>query len=69
MTALAQVAPRLALAQEQVRAERLRGLSRCNLNSGGWHVYGAGPCFDTQEQAVRYRDSLDREGVTWRPQR
>ena len=66
-TKLSEIAPILGRAQEQVAAERRRGLSRCWQNNG-WHVYGAGPCFDTEEEAVRYRDSLDREGKTWRPQ-
>lgn len=45
----------------------MRGISRC-WQWGGWHVYKAGPCFDTHEQALAYRTSLDAEGVTWRPQ-
>lgn len=45
----------------------MRGISRCGINLG-WHVYKAGPCFDTYEQAIRYRESLDAEGVTWRQQ-
>lgn len=68
-TTLAEVAPRLAAAQKAERAqreqERWRGISRCWQNQG-FHVYGAGPCFDTHEQAIRYRDGLDRDGVTWR---
>lgn len=67
-TALVDVAPMLGHAQEQVKAERRRGLSRCWQNCG-WHVYGAGPCFDTEDAAIDYRDSLDREGKTWRSQR
>lgn len=46
----------------------MRAITRCAQNAG-FHVYGAGPCFDTYEQAVHYRESLDAEGVTWRPQR
>ena len=44
-----------------------RGLSQCGVNLG-WHAYTAGPCFDTREQARVYRDGLDRDGITWRPQ-
>ena len=33
-------------------------LSRCWQNNG-WHAHGAGPCFDTREQAIRYRDAYD----------
>lgn len=43
----------------------MRDITRCSRYEG-WHVYGAGPCFDTYEQAIHYRDSLDEEGVTWR---
>ena len=57
----------LAKAQRQVDAERWRGVTRCG--HGGYHAYAAGPCFRTHEQAIAYRDSLDREGVKWRPQR
>lgn len=46
----------------------MRGISVCHHNFG-WHVYMAGPCFDTYEEAIAYRVSLDAEGVTWRPQR
>jgi len=47
----------------------MRGISACWHNApNGWHAYGAGPCFDTYEQAVDYRNSLDAEGVTWRRQ-
>lgn len=46
----------------------MRSLSKCWQNDG-WHVYGAGPCFEKYEQAIAYRDGLDREGITWRPQR
>ena len=44
-----------------------RGLTTCWQNLG-WHVYGAGPCFDTKDQAIVYRNSLDAEGVMWRSQ-
>lgn len=44
------------------------GISRCWQNQG-FHVYKAGPCFDTLEQAIAYKESLDAEGVTWRSQR
>jgi hypothetical protein len=43
------------------------GISKCWQN-WGYHVYKAGPCFDTLEQAVEYKASLDAEGVTWRRQ-
>lgn len=37
-------------------------ISRCWQNFG-YHALGAGPCFDTVEQAVAYRDrELDRIG-------
>ena len=44
-----------------------RGITRC-WQRQGFHVYMAGPCFDTLKQARAYRDSLDAEGITWRPQ-
>lgn len=65
---LSTIAPRLATARDEHETEAMRGLSSCRHNYGCWHVYGAGPCFDTKEQARAYRDSLDREGVTWRSQ-
>lgn len=43
----------------------MRGITNC-WRYNGWHVYGAGPCFDTYEAAVNYRASLDADGVTWR---
>lgn len=64
---LARVAPRIARAVEAERAEAWRGITRCWWNRG-YHVYMAGPCFDTLAQAQAYRDSLDRDGVMWRPQ-
>lgn len=45
-----------------------RALSRCWQNNG-WHVYMAGPCFDTHAQAIKYRDYLDAKGITWEAQR
>lgn len=63
----AAIAPRLAAARAEHEEEAMRGISRCWQNSG-YHVYMAGPCFDTPEQARAYRDQLDREGVTWKPQ-
>lgn len=42
-------------------------LTRC-WQYNGWHVYGAGPCFDTKEQAEEYKAVLDAAGVTWWPQ-
>ena len=44
-----------------------RGVTRCW--QGGFHGYGAGPCFDTIEQARKYVEAWDtdqREGTTWR---
>lgn len=52
-------------ADEAVRD--MRGIDRCSRYLG-WHVYGAGPCFDRYEQALRYREELDREGIKWKPQ-
>jgi hypothetical protein len=45
----------------------MRGITSCWQNLG-YHVYMAGPCFDTREQARVYRDGLDRDGIRWRPQ-
>lgn len=42
------------------------GISRCW--QGGYHVYMAGPCFNKLEQALAYKESLDKEGVKWRLQ-
>ncbi len=50
-----------------VAGRDMRGISKC-WQGWGFHVYKAGPCFDTYEQAIEYRDSLDREGVAWRSQ-
>lgn len=68
MTTLAEIAPRLGKAKAQLEAESWRGITRCWQHLG-YHVYGAGPCFDTHREAILYRESLDAEGVTWRPQR
>ncbi len=54
-------------AESEAGERDMRGLTRC-WQHNGWHVYKAGPCFDRYEQAIAYRDSLDAEGVTWRPQ-
>ena len=48
-------------------ADESRGLTRC-WQYQGWHVYAAGPCFDTRDEAVAYRDALDARGLTWWPQ-
>ena len=48
--------------------QQLLGLTTCWQNLG-WHVYGAGPCFDTKDQTIAYRNSLDAQGVTWKSQR
>ena len=45
----------------------MRGLSRCWRNNG-WHVYAAGPCYDTKEQAIKRRDYLDGKGIVWESQ-
>lgn len=45
----------------------VRGLSSCWQNNG-FHVYSAGPCLDSYEQALDYRSRLDYAGVTWWPQ-
>ena len=52
---------------ESTTERDMRGITRC-WQHNGWHVYMAGPCFDTYEQAIAYRNSLDAEGITWRPQ-
>jgi hypothetical protein len=67
VTILSDIAPRIGKAHAEALAEERRGITRC-WQYMGYHVYGAGPCFDTLEQAIRYRNGLDREGVTWRPQ-
>ena len=38
-----------------------RDISRCSRNFG-FHAYMAGPCFDTIEEAIAYRDRLDADG-------
>jgi len=40
------------------------GISRCCFY-GGYHVYGAGPCFDRIELARLWKAKLDRNGVKW----
>ena len=37
------------------------GISRCWQNSG-WHAHGAGPCFAKYEQAIVFRDLVERVG-------
>jgi hypothetical protein len=39
----------------------MRNISRCWQYSG-WHAHGAGPCFDTYEEAIAYRDYYDKYG-------
>lgn len=34
----------------------------------GYHAYMAGPCFDTLNAAVTYRDRLNHFDVTWKSQ-
>jgi len=55
------------MSDEPATERDMRAITRCSRYSG-WHVYKAGPCFDTYAQALAYRESLDAEGVTWRPQ-
>ena len=48
-----------------------RGITQCWQQGGvgGYHGYGAGPCFDKIEQARAYvtaRDDDRAEGTTWR---
>lgn len=45
----------------------VRGITTC-WQYMGFHVYGAGPCFDTKEQATLYRNTLDYNQKTWHPQ-
>jgi hypothetical protein len=42
----------------------MRDISTCWQYSG-WHAKGAGPCFDTYEMAVAYRDWLESMGRSW----
>ena len=42
------------------------GIGRCSFY-GGYHVYNAGPCFDTIELARKYKAKLDKKGVKWMP--
>lgn len=37
----------------------MRDISRCWQNNG-YHAHGAGPCFDTYEAVIKYRDEYDR---------
>ena len=50
--------------EEKPSTERdMRGISTCwQYGPNGWHAYGAGPCFDTYEQAIAYRDFTDKHG-------
>lgn len=41
-----------------------RGISHCWQNNG-FDVYSAGPCFNSIEEAVDYRERLDYAGTTW----
>lgn len=43
-----------------------RGITKCR-QSEGWHVYAAGPCFESMEEAVEYRNRLDFAGVAYWP--
>lgn len=56
---LADIAPRLAAARDAHEKEAWRGISRCR--HGGYHAYGAGPCFDRPEWAMARRDWEDAE--------
>jgi hypothetical protein len=41
----------------------MRNISTCwQYAPNGWHAYGAGPCFDTYEAAIKYRDLIDEVG-------
>ena len=44
-----------------------RGITTCAQHQG-YHVYLAGPCFRTLDDARAYRLELDAEGVKWKPQ-
>lgn len=63
MSALAQVAPRIARAHAAEKAFRMRRISRCW--QGGWHANAAGPCFDTPERAMAFRDREDDRLRLW----
>ena len=43
------------------------GITRCSRYLG-YHAFQAGPCFDTESDATRYRDRLQHFGLTWKPQ-
>lgn len=58
----------MTLAEAKEDAKDMKGISRCSRYLG-WHAYKAGPCFDSYEEVLAYRNSLDAEGVTWRQQR
>jgi hypothetical protein len=61
MASLAEVAPRIARAVAQERAEDMRGIHRCSCGEG-WritgHEYDYGSCFDRVEWAQHTRDRL-----------
>ncbi len=42
-------------------------ITRC-WQYNGYHVYQAGPCFDTLEQATNYKEWLDERDLTWHSQ-
>lgn len=58
-TRLEEIAPRIGRAHAAERAHQWRRISRCW--DGGYHFAMAGPCFDTPEQAMRYRDRQEAE--------
>lgn len=41
-----------------------KDISRCWQYSG-YHVYGAGPCFNTRDMAELYKRFLDKHETTW----
>lgn len=57
----------MSVADVNGAARDTRDLSTC-WQKNGWHVHMAGPCFDTYEQALAYRDALHARGLTWWPE-
>jgi hypothetical protein len=51
---------------DQDAKERWRGITTC-WQSGSYHVYGVGPCLDTLEEAIEYRNELDKKGLRRMP--
>lgn len=63
MSALREIAPRLARAHEAALVDDMRHLSRCY--HGGWHSRGAGPCFETIDAARAFRDRETARLAAW----